>query len=68
MEDVLLTGPQVAALCGRKPATIRSWRRRGLLEPVGLDEHGNPLYRQMDAARTEADVRKRASRILDRAA
>lgn len=60
--DVLLTGPQVAVLCRRSPATIRSWRHRGLIEPAGLDEHGNPMYRQIDAARAEAKVRERAAR------
>lgn len=62
MDDVLLTGPEAALLCRVATATIRSWRRRGLLEPAGLDTQGRPLYRQLDIARAEAATRRRAGR------
>ncbi|MDH6111934.1 DNA-binding transcriptional MerR regulator [Kitasatospora sp. MAP12-15] len=62
--DALLTGPEAAALCGVDPATIRSWKRRGLLEPAGLDDRGRPLYRQLAVAQTEARTRERAGRSL----
>ncbi|MET8624549.1 helix-turn-helix domain-containing protein [Kitasatospora sp. NPDC004669] len=60
----LLTGPEVATLCGIDPATVRQWRRRGHLAPAGLDERGRPLYRQIDAARAEERTRRRAGRTL----
>lgn len=62
MDDILLTGPEAAALCNVAAATVRSWRRRGLLQVVGLDESGHPLYRQLDVARAEAATRRRAGR------
>ncbi|NUS14555.1 MAG: MerR family transcriptional regulator [Streptomyces sp.] len=62
--DPLLTGPQCAALCGVEPATIRQWKRRGLIQPDGLDERGRPMYRQMTIARAEARTRARAGRQL----
>ena len=49
----LLTGPQAADLCGVSPATIRSWKKRGLIAPDGLDERGRPLYRQLTIALAE---------------
>ncbi|MFB7907658.1 MerR family transcriptional regulator [Kitasatospora sp. NPDC056076] len=60
----LLTGPEVATLCRVDPATVRQWKRRGHLQPAGLDDRGRPLYRQIDAARAEAHTRKRAGRTL----
>lgn len=42
--DGLLYTAEAAALVGRKPATIRSWRRRGRLKIQGLDEAGEPLH------------------------
>lgn len=62
MDDVLLTGPEAALLCQVATATIRSWRRRGLLAAAGLDAQGRPLYRQLDIARAEAATRRRAGR------
>lgn len=59
----LLSGPQVATMCGVKPATVRSWNRRGLLKPAGLDTRGNPLFDKLDAAKAEAATAARAGRI-----
>lgn len=61
--DELMTGPEVAELCGVRPATVRSWHHRGLLEPAGLDERGRPLFRQLDAARAEKATRAKAGRV-----
>ncbi|MFI6117465.1 MerR family transcriptional regulator [Kitasatospora sp. NPDC051164] len=62
--DPLLTGPESARLAGVDPATIRQWKRRGLIQPDGLDDHDRPLYRQMTIARAEAKTRKRAGRTV----
>ncbi|MGW6913726.1 helix-turn-helix domain-containing protein [Kitasatospora sp. NPDC054939] len=59
-----MTTAEAAALCGVKPPTIRSWRHRGLLEPVGLDDHDRPLYAQLDVARAEARTRAKAHRTI----
>lgn len=37
-----------AAAIDRKPADIRRWRQRGLLEQVGKDDQGRGLYRLTD--------------------
>jgi hypothetical protein len=66
--DELLTGPQAAELCGVRPATVRSWRHRGLLAPDGLDERGRPLYTQLAIARAEKATRAKAGRAIGRAA
>ncbi|MFJ2863695.1 MerR family transcriptional regulator [Kitasatospora sp. NPDC087314] len=62
--DTLLTGPEAANLCRVTPEAIRQWKRRGHLQPAGLDHHGRPLYRQLDVARAEVRTRKRAGRVL----
>lgn len=59
----LLTGPGVAAMCGVKPSTVRSWHRRGLLKPAGLTARGWPLFDKLDAAKVEAATAARAGRI-----
>lgn len=42
-----LTAPLAAALAGINPATLRDWRRRGLLAPVGGTPR-RPLYAAAD--------------------
>jgi len=42
--DGMLRTPDAARLVGVKPATVRDWRRKGWLEPQGLDERGWPLH------------------------
>lgn len=59
----LLTGPQAAKLCGVEPPTIRSWKKRGLLKPAGLDGRGRPLYDQLAVAKVERATAERAGRI-----
>lgn len=63
MDSGLLSGPEAAALCGVAPETIRSWKRRGLLTPAGLDERGRPLYSQLAVADAEYKTRDRAGRM-----
>lgn len=58
----MLTGPDVARLCGVSPATVRSWKHRGLLQPADYNKRKEPLYNQLDAANAEAATRKRAGR------
>lgn len=55
--DGYVNGPQAAEMAGVDPATIRQWRKRGYLEPRGLDERGNPLYHPDDVARADKRVR-----------
>ncbi len=62
----MLTTPQAAELVGVAPATIRSWRHRGYLQPCGLDERYRPLYHPDDVITAEQQVRAnglRQSRI-----
>lgn len=66
--DDLMTGPEAAELCGVSPITIRSWKRRGILAPAGLDERGRPLYRHLDIAEAEHATRARAHRTPGRRA
>ncbi|MFG3050342.1 MerR family transcriptional regulator [Kitasatospora sp. NPDC048239] len=60
----LMTPREAAALCGVTVDAIWQWKRRGLLEPAGLDERGRPLYRQLDVARAEKRTRARAHRTV----
>lgn len=46
------------------PGTIRSWRNRGHLAPVGLDDRDRPLYDHADLARAEHATRARALRLV----
>ena len=64
----LLTGPEAALLCEVSPATIRSWKHRGLLVAAGLDPRGRPLYTQLAVAQAEAATRDRARRAPARTA
>ena len=58
-----LTGADAARLCGVKTSTIRKWKERGLIKPVGLNHRGWPVYDQLDIARTERRLAKRAGRL-----
>jgi DNA-binding transcriptional MerR regulator len=60
--DGLLPTPQAAQMVGVSPATIRSWRHRGWLEPQGLDEHGRPLYTRQAVREAERTVRQNGLR------
>ncbi|MFF6825034.1 MerR family transcriptional regulator [Streptomyces longwoodensis] len=72
----LYTGTQAAALATQwrraysadAAAVSRSavchWVRRGHLAPVGLDDHGRPLYALADLARAEKATRDRALRLV----
>jgi hypothetical protein len=60
--DGFITTEQAAEMVGKKPGTIRQWKFRGHLAPVGLDEQGKPLYRPADVGRAEKTVRDNALR------
>jgi DNA-binding transcriptional MerR regulator len=76
MDTELLTTAQAAAHADRArqilsagtavicPATVRSWAKRGHLQPRGLTERGHPLYALADVARAEVATRARALRLL----
>lgn len=59
---------QAATFTGRRPETIYSWERRGILTNPRHDEHGRRIYSQQQIAEAEKTVRPRAQRILGRAA
>ncbi|MEU7066908.1 MerR family transcriptional regulator [Streptomyces sp. NPDC046161] len=59
---------QAAAFLKRRPETIYSWERRGLLTNPHHDEHGRRIYTQQQIAEVEKAVRPRAERILGRRA
>jgi MerR HTH family regulatory protein len=56
--DGYVTTVQAAEMVRVTPATIRKWKQRGHLEPVGLDERGNPLYRPGDVTAAEKSVQR----------
>lgn len=66
--EVWLTIREAATLTRRRPETIYSWERRGLLSDPRHDEHGRRVYRQQQIADVEYAVRDRAKRILERQA
>lgn len=47
-----------AELVDVTPDTIRNWRRRGLLQPDGMDERGNPAYLRRTVTEAERLVRE----------
>lgn len=74
-ENPLVDVLDAAKVMGVKPATIRTWTRRGYtdrdgteqrLYPCGMDENGRKLYRLLDVAKAERATRKRAGRQLPR--
>lgn len=66
--QIWFTIRQAAAFLGRRPETIYSWERRGLLTGARQDEHGRRIYTQQQIAAVEKAVRPRAERILGRRA
>lgn len=60
--DGLLTTPQAAQMVGVSPATIRSWRHRGWIQPHGLDERNRPLYTRENVREAERTVRQNGLR------
>jgi DNA-binding transcriptional MerR regulator len=61
--DGFLSTPEAARLVGVSPATMRSWRHRGWIEPQGLDERGRPLYTREAARLAERTVRDNGLRV-----
>jgi hypothetical protein len=60
--DGLLYTGQLAAMLGRKPGTVYSWKSRGLIAPDGLDEAGRPLYRRETGREAERRARENGLR------
>jgi DNA-binding transcriptional MerR regulator len=54
----MYTTPELARLLRKSPSTIRSWRKRGWLQPQGLDERGNPLHTAEAGRAAEQLVRR----------
>lgn len=62
--DALITTPDAAKLLNPGNPTktanrIRDWKRRGIIKPTGLDQHGRPMYRIIDILQTEQKMRTR---------
>jgi DNA-binding transcriptional MerR regulator len=60
--EVLLTTEQAAAAAHVKPALIRRWRARNLLQPVNPDEP-HPRYRELDVLTVEAMTRRQKREV-----
>lgn len=60
--DGLLYTDQLAAMLGRKPGTVYSWKSRGIIAPDGLDEQGRPLYRRETGREAERKARENGIR------
>jgi hypothetical protein len=60
--DGLLYTGQLAAVLGRAPGTIYSWKSRGIIAPDGLDEQGRPLYRRQTGWEAERRARENGIR------
>ena len=57
--DGYLTTAEAARRVGVDPSTISQWRKRGHIQPDGLDERERPLYRPETVTAAELTVRKR---------
>lgn len=57
--DELVDTPTAAEAVFVHPATIRSWKAKGLIKPSGLNQYGHPMYRFIDILRAEQKMRKR---------
>lgn len=67
--DTLITASEAATVCGVTLAAVNNWRKRGKLQPAGLDgvpipghPHGRYVYRLRDVATVELSTRKRGRR------
>ena len=47
-EEVLLTGPEIAAIFKVSPSSVRRWAREGLLKVAAVTPGGRRRYRQAD--------------------
>ncbi|ADG98802.1 regulatory protein MerR [Segniliparus rotundus DSM 44985] len=57
--DTLLTASEAAAFFGKQAQTVRAWALRGKLQPAGLTERREYLYRVRDLAQAARDRRRR---------
>jgi DNA-binding transcriptional MerR regulator len=57
--NTLVNTTDAARIAGVSVAVISMWKKRGLIEPSGLDPSGRPLYRLIDIAKTERKTRGR---------
>lgn len=56
------TVAQAAEAAGVKPNVVRNWKYRGVLDAVGRDWRGGPLFLAIDVIRAEKATRERARR------
>lgn len=62
------TVAQAAEAAQVSPNVIRNWKYRGLLEEVGRDYRGRPLFLAIDVVRAEKATREKARRVYPLAA
>jgi DNA-binding transcriptional MerR regulator len=62
------TAAEAAQAVGVKVYTIWQWKRRGHLQPAGLNDTGLQVFRVLDVARAEYATRQRARRSFPQAA
>lgn len=55
----LLTVSEAATAYHVTEARIRQWKKRGHIEPAGMDEFGRLLYRGIDVLRAETAAQER---------
>ncbi|GAA0200612.1 hypothetical protein [Glutamicibacter creatinolyticus] len=60
--DTLVTARQAAEILNPTNTTktvnrIYDWKRRGIIQPTGLDQWNRPVYRIIDILRTEQRMR-----------
>jgi hypothetical protein len=62
MHEDLLSVSEAATHAGVDAARIRQWKRRGHLQPAGLDAFGRPMFRLIDVLRAWTAAEQRHAR------
>lgn len=57
LEDDRVTYAEAAIVAGVPVTTVRQWKSRRDLEPVGIGDDGRLLFRPIDVLRAEAKTR-----------
>jgi DNA-binding transcriptional MerR regulator len=57
LEHDRLSYPEAALVAGVPVTTVRQWKSRHTLDPVGVDDNGRLRFRPIDVLRAEAATR-----------